>query len=449
MNNRSYLLVILLVSVFIIPEALATKSASRIKAEKVFKQKCMDCHSDQTVYPWYAQLPIIHDLIQADVTKGRSYLDLEKELFLVKNDKDIPKHVIVELESVITAGTMPLLQYRAIHWDKAITKEEKLMILDWLDELKGLVIEPIPTKESLGLDQGKVLLGEKLFNDKRLSADNTISCATCHDLSKGGTDQMRFSTGINGTKGHINSPTVYNSVYNIKQFWDGRADNLEAQASGPVHNPAEMGSSWEEVISKIQDDKELLEMFKASFGVKNSKEITGDMIANAIAEHEKSLITPGSRFDQFLNGDRDAINAEEKQGFELFKKYNCTNCHLGPAVGGTSFEKMGLAKDYFADRTAGLNGLKKMAASKEDNGRYNANHKEDYRYKFKVPTLRNVELTYPYFHDGNVKTLDEAVRIMAEYQVGKKPTPREIELIVKFLKTLTGEELINGGLEES
>ena len=436
-----YLIVLSLLLVSLL-NAQATQQTSRAKVQKILKQKCMDCHSDQTVYPWYANLPIIHDLIQADVTKGRSYLDLEKELFSIKNERNIPKHVIVELESVITADAMPPIQYRAIHWDSIITKEDKLVILDWLDELKGLVIEPIPSKDSLVLDQGKVLLGEKLFHDKRLSADNSLSCASCHDLTKGGTDQMRFSTGIHGTKGHINSPTVFNSVYNIKQFWDGRADTLEAQASGPVHNPAEMGSSWDEVLSKIRDDKELLEMFKASFGVKSGKEITGEMIASAIAEHEKSLITPGSRFDQFLNGNRDAINAEERQGFELFKKYNCTNCHLGPAVGGTSFEKMGLAKDYFADRTAGLNGLKKMAASKEDNGRYNFNHKEDYRYKFKVPTLRNIELTYPYFHDGNVATLNEAVRIMAEYQVGKKPSAREIELIVKFLRTLTGEELV-------
>ncbi len=438
--NKSLCLILLLV---ITSNTSWAKSAERQKVEKIFKQKCMDCHSDQTVYPWYADLPLVHDLIQADVTKGRNYLDLQKELFSIKSDKAIPKHVLVELESVITADTMPPIQYRAIHWDRIITKEEKLAILDWLDELKGLVIEPIPSKESLGLDQGKVLLGEKLFHDKRFSADNSISCATCHDLAKGGTDQMQFSTGIHGTKGHINSPTVFNSIYNIKQFWDGRADDLVAQASGPVHNPAEMGSSWEEILGKIKDDQELLEMFKTSFGVKSSKEITGDMIAIAIAEHEKSLITPGSRFDQFLNGNRDAINAEERQGFELFKKYNCTNCHLGPAVGGGSFEKMGLAKDYFADRAAGLNGLKKLAPSKEDNGRFNVNRKEDYRYKFKVPTLRNIELTYPYFHDGNVATLDEAVRIMGEYQVGKKLTAREIELIVKFLRTLTGEGLKN------
>ncbi len=423
--------------------SVEAKSPSRLKVEKVFKQKCMDCHSDQTVYPWYFQLPIIHDLIQQDIEKGRNYLDLEKELFSIKEDKDIPKHVLVELESVISAGSMPLIQYRAIHWDKSITSSEKLMILDWLDELKGLVIEPIPTKESLGLDQDKLILGEKLFHDTRLSADNTISCATCHDLAKGGTDQMQFSTGIHGIKGHINSPTAYNSTYNIKQFWDGRAENLEAQAAGPVHNPAEMGSSWDEVIGKLSTDTELQEMFKKIYGANKPKEVTGEMIANAIGEYEKSLITPNSRLDQFLNGNRDAISAEERQGFELFKKYNCTNCHLGPAVGGGSFEKMGLAKDYFADRASGANGLKKLALAKEDNGRYNFTHKEADRYKFKVPILRNIELTYPYMHDGNVTSLNEAVRIMAEYQVGKKPTTREIELIVKFLRTLTGDEILH------
>lgn len=417
------------------------QSKLRADSQAILKAKCMDCHSDQTSYPWYSKLPIIQDLIKADIEKGKSYLHLEEQIFSKRKEKDISKHIVLRLEEVVKRDSMPPIQYKAMHWDKILTKEDRRVLLDWINNLKGLVLEPLPSKELLNLDNGKVLLGEKLFHEPRLSADNTISCASCHDLSKGGTDQNQYSRGINGIKGHINSPTVYNSSYNIKQFWDGRADDLQAQASGPVHNPAEMGSSWDEVLTKIRKDEELVELFKKSFGTKDASEISGDMIAVAIAEFEKSLITPNSRFDKYLRGDNSAINAQEKQGFTLFKKYNCTTCHNGPAIGGASFEKMGKYRDYFADRDSGLNGLKKMEISKEDYGRFAVTRDDLDRYKFKVPTLRNVSLTYPYFHDGNVKTLKEAVRIMAIYQSGLELNDRELDLLVQFLKTLTDEDL--------
>lgn len=422
--------------------SFAQKSKLRTKAEAILKAKCMDCHSDQTVYPWYFKLPLVKDLIQADIDKGKAYLHLEEQIFSKRKEKDIPKYVALRLEEVVQHDSMPLIQYKAIHWDKILTKEDKRILLEWVSSLKGSLIEPLPSKESLNLDNGKVLLGNKLFHDTRLSADNTISCASCHDLAKGGTDQSQYSTGIRGIKGHINSPTVYNSSFNLKQFWDGRANDLVAQASGPVHNPVEMGSNWDEVLAKLKADKDTVELFKKAFAIKNAEDITSDMIVDAIAEFEKSLVTPNSRFDKYLRGNRSAINAEEKQGFELFKKNNCITCHYGPSLGGASFEKMGRNKDYFTAREAGKSGLTKLKISKEDYGLFAVTRDENDRYKFKVPNLRNVELTYPYFHDGNVKTLKEAVRIMGEWQLGANLNEREVGLIVKFLKTLTDEDLL-------
>lgn len=415
------------------------KSKERQNVEAIFKAKCMDCHSDHTDYPWYFNMPIAKDIIKADIEKGKSYFHLQNDLFKYENDKDIPKQVITRLEHEISRDAMPPIQYKLAHWDRVITKTEETEILNWLDRLKGTIIEPL--KAPTGLNSNKVDLGKILYHDTRLSGDLTLSCASCHDLAKGGTDQSQYATGINGQKGHINSPTVYNSSLAIKQFWDGRAEDLEAQAHGPVHNPVEMGSNWDQVLERIREDDDLVDRFKAVFKIKRSKEITGDMIANSIAEFEKSLVTIGSPFDKYLEGDKNAISDEAKQGYELFKKYNCTACHNGPAVGGASFQKMGIAHDYFKDRAAGANGLTKLAISKEDDGRFAVTQDKTDKYKFKVPTLRNVELTYPYFHDGSVDSLEDAVKYMAYYQEGKKLSNKETELIVTFLKTLTAPGL--------
>lgn len=399
----------------------------------------MDCHSDQTEYPWYFELPVVKDIIKADIEKGKSYFHLQKDLFNYQNDKDIPKPVIAKLEHEISHDAMPPIQYKIAHFDRVITKTEEVEILDWLDRLKGTLVEPL--KATTGLNPNKVELGKILFHDTRLSGDLTLSCASCHDLNKGGTDQSQYATGINGQKGHINSPTVYNSSYAIKQFWDGRAKDLEAQANGPVNNPVEMGSNWTQVLERLQEDEDIVDRFKAVFKIHRAKEITSDMVMNSIAEFEKSLVTLGSPFDRYLEGDANAITAEEKQGYELFKKNNCTSCHNGPAVGGASFQKMGVVRDYFKDREAGVNGLMKLAVSPEDDGRYAVTKNEADKYKFKVPTLRNVELTYPYFHDGSVTSLKEAVKYMSYYQNDKKLSDKEADLIVAFLKTLTSPSL--------
>lgn len=404
--------IVLLLAFFIFQPASA-KSMQRQRAEAILSKKCMDCHSEQTVYPWYAEWPLAKQLIEADVNKGKKFFHLENELFSVEDDKAIPKYIFARLGEVIEADSMPPLQYRVAHWDKVLSKADKQALRDWLDQYSATAIQALPDPATLGLDENKVELGKKLFHDTRLSADNTLSCASCHDLNKGGTDQSQVSTGINGSKGPINSPTVLNSSFNIKQFWDGRADDLVAQAHGPVHNPAEMGSNWEQVMGKLKRDKDL-------------RNLDGDQIASAIAEFEKSLITYGNAFDKYLEGDQNAISEPAKRGYQSFKKLSCTKCHNGPAVGGASFELMGVSKDYFAGKTL----------TKEDMGRFNVTKNPDDRHKFKVPILRNIKDTYPYFHDGSVTSLDEAVRIMAEYQLGKKLSESEIKDIVEFLKVI-------------
>ncbi len=290
-------------------------------------------------------------------------------------------------------------------------------------------ITPLPSANELKLNQQKVQLGDSLFHDPRLSKDNSISCATCHTLSKGGTDQEVDSTGINGQHGGINSPTVFNSRYNFKQFWDGRAKDLAAQADGPVNNPKEMGSNWPEVIKKLKQDPSYVAQFKKLY----PDGITSANVIDAIVEFEHSLVTP-SRFDDYLKGDKTALTAQELHGYELFKSYGCTACHHGINIGGSMYQKMGLVNDYFKDR--------KTPITKADMGKFNVTGQAADKHVFKVPTLRNVELTPPYFHDGSVKTLDQAVKMMGKYQLGVNIPQADVNDIVAFLKSLTGKELI-------
>lgn len=308
---------------------------------------------------------------------------------------------------------------------------EKIQTTSKLAEGVDLENEPIqPLAMPTDLDFNKVQLGKKLYFDTRLSGDNSISCASCHALEKGGTDLLPVSIGINNTKGPINSPTVYNSGYNFAQFWDGRAKDLAEQAEGPVHNPLEMGSNWEQVIAKLEKDESYPQEFQNIY----QDGLTGKNIADAIAEFERSLVTVNSRFDKYLKGNANALTALEVQGYNNFKDWGCVACHNGPNVGGNSYQKFGLIKDYFAD---------KKKAGKEiteaDLGRYNVSKDENDKHKFKVPSLRVVALTPPYFHDASANTLEEAVKTMAYYQLGFEMDEETLKSIVAFLKTLPGE----------
>ena len=293
--------------------------------------------------------------------------------------------------------------------------------------LQAQADEPIrPIVAESNLDAKKVALGERLFNDKRLSKDNSLSCASCHNLARGGVDSLPQSIGIGGAKGPINAPTVFNSSLNFRQFWDGRAATLEEQAAGPVHNPIEMGSNWSEVLAKLGQDGALVDQFKQSYadGMKPKN------IQDAIAVFERSLVTPNARFDKYLKGDKTALSADELKGYQLFKAYGCVACHQGVNVGGNMFQTFGVMGDYFA---------KRGGVTAADLGRYNVTKNEADKHIFKVPSLRNVALTAPYFHDGSAKTLPDAVDVMFKYQLGRPASAQDKELIVKFLHTLTGE----------
>lgn len=288
--------------------------------------------------------------------------------------------------------------------------------------------EPItPLPLDLKLDPAKVALGEQLFHDPILSHNSKISCASCHSLtSGGGTDQLVHSIGIDGKLGEINAPTVFNAGLNFVQFWDGRAATLEEQIDGPVQNSSEMGSSWPEALQKLRSSAFYIDGFAAIY----SDGIQSANVRDAIATFERSLNTPNSRFDRYLRGEQEALNSEALEGYRLFKDYGCASCHQGAGVGGNLFEKFGVMNDYFAQRGN---------ITKADFGRFNVTKNEADKYVFKVPSLRNVALTGPYFHDGSAATLEEAVRIMSLYQLGRTLTPEETDSIVRFLRSLSGE----------
>ena len=278
-------------------------------------------------------------------------------------------------------------------------------------------IKPIPNE--VKVDKKKVQLGKKLFFDPILSRDGTISCATCHDLQNGGDDGLKFSFGIGGKEGNINSPTVYNAVFNFRQFWDGRAKNLKEQVIGPIENPVEMGHSMEGAVETLKQSK----IYSSDFINVYSDGITQENIADAIAEFEKTLITPDSPFDRYLKGDEEAISQKAKEGYRLFESKGCVLCHHGVNIGGNFYNKFGIYEDVNSSNL----------------GRYNITKREEDKYVFKVPSLRNIALTSPYMHDGRINTLKSAVEFMTRHQLGRHMEEGETDAIVEFLKSLTGE----------
>lgn len=287
-------------------------------------------------------------------------------------------------------------------------------------------IQPIPLE--IELDDRRVALGDELFHDPLLSSNGTVSCATCHALNKGGTDQLPVSKGMGGSLTGLNAPTVFNSGFHARLNWDGRAKTLEEQSDGPIAAVGEMGGmSWPAVVDRLQDD----DGYKASFKDVYADGVTPDNVRDAIATFQRSLYTPNAPFDKYLRGDDAAISAEAKQGYDLFKAYGCVACHQGVAVGGNMFQTLGIFGDYFADR-----GTPVIEA---DLGRFNVTRNELDRHVFKVPSLRNIAQTSPYFHDGNAATLQEAIQLMGKYQLGVEIPQTDIDLLMQFLRSLTGE----------
>ena len=361
------------------------------KVSDIVMDKCMACHSRNYDLPFYAKIPGIKEIIEKDFNDGLRAMDLNLELVEAAKDKPIGEATLAKMEWVIVNETMPPAKFTAVHWGSRVSSEDRAAILDWVKASRaahyatGLAAprhadEPLqPLPDALPVNAAKVALGEKLFVDKRLSGDNTVACVTCHDFSKAGTDNKRFAEGIRGQFG-----------------------------------------------AKLAQDPELTAAFTAVY----PDGWNGKNVTDAIAEYEKTLITPNSRFDKWLKGDGKALTAQEIEGYQRFKMYRCSSCHVGKSVGGQSFEYMDLKKAYFEDRGNPLGsdeGLKGFTGKAED------------LHRFKVPNLRNVELTAPYLHDGTVTTLDEAVRIMGVYLSGMDIPKGDRDLIVGFLRTLTGE----------
>lgn len=397
---------------------------------------CDYCHTPSADLPFYASFPIAKQLMEYDIRLGYQSFNLEPVRASLIEDKAVSQSDLNKIEWVMQHKTMPPTRYVALHWAGQVDEQDRETLLGWIAQQRARYyasneaaaehrnepIQPIP--KALPVDAQKVALGFRLYHDPRLSGDSTLSCAHCHSLNTGGVDGRKTSIGVGGAVGPINAPTVFNSVFNSEQFWDGRAPTLQVQAGGPPLNPIEMASkSWEEIIGKLDKDPVLTRDFVAAY----PQGLSGETITDAIAEFEKTLITPDSPFDNWLRGDDNAMTMQQNHGYQLFKDNKCATCHGGTILGGRSFEPLGLKRDFnFGEITAA------------DIGRMNVTSEARDRLRQKVPGLRNVALTAPYFHRGDVATLDEAVKLMLRYQVGTELPQQDVDDIVAFLESLTG-----------
>ena len=397
---------------------------------------CASCHTADPSLPFYAQLPVAGDMVMEDVEKGYRAYDIAPLMTALSEGGDIAPIDVAKVEKVAIDKSMPLAKYYLVHWGSQMTSAKRSIVMEWAEAFRESFYadgvaggEPVrPITQTISVDERKAALGRILYHDVRLSSDNTVSCASCHDLATGGVDNKQYSEGVDGQKGGVNAPTTYNAVYNFVQFWDGRAATLADQAAGPPLNPVEMASkSFDEIIEKLAADKALTKQFEEVYPDGWSQE----NITAAIEEFERTLVTPNAPFDKYLLGDKGAISKEAAQGYEYFKEFGCATCHSGVNLGGESYELMGLRRHYFQERG--------LALTEEDNGRFKQTQQERDRHRFKTPGLRNVALTWPYYHDGTRLTLEDAVRDMAIYQCDIEPTESEVSDMVAFLRALTGE----------
>ena len=409
-----------------LPEGPANEQVKAI----LERSDCLVCHSQEPDLPFYSSFPVIGKMMDKHVNAGTKFLDLGAE---IADPDNFSEATLSKLDHAVSYNTMPLHSFRMIHWRSGLDKRERALLASWIKEKRGSE-EPVwPLPSSVDYDADKAAMGERLFNDGALSLDGSISCATCHVLENGGADHAdeRVSEGIYGLKGGVNAPTVYNAEYNVLQFWNGRAADLVEQAAGPMTNPVEMGEQTvEQVVERLYADKALVKEFEALYPEEG---LTAHTLCHAIAEFERTLITPDSRFDLYLKGDSNALSELEKKGYEEFKENSCAACHFGAAMGGRSFEYNDIYGDYFAERNP------EIEYNSDDEGLKGFTLKDEDLHKFKVPVLRNIELTAPYFHDGSFQTLEEAVRAMARYELGKKLSGSEVDSIVAFLRTLNGQ----------
>ncbi|WP_236172569.1 cytochrome-c peroxidase [Pseudomonas sp. YH-1] len=299
---------------------------------------------------------------------------------------------------------------------------------DVLRDNANSIFKPIPEQASDQLDPNQIELGRQLFFEPRLSASHVISCNTCHNIGTGGADNVPASSGHAWQKGARNSPTVFNAVFNVAQFWDGRAKDLEEQAKGPVQNPVEMHNTPKNVEATLSSMPEYVAAFGKAFP-SDKQPVSFDNMARALQAFESTLITPDSRFDLYLKGDDNALEAKEKKGLQTFMSSGCISCHNGVNLGGQAYFPFGLVKKPDG----------KILPS-GDKGRFEVTKTQNDQYVFRAAPLRNIALTAPYFHSGQVWDLEEAVAIMGTAQLGKQLNAEEVGDIVAFLKTVTGKQ---------
>ncbi|MGE5261005.1 MAG: cytochrome-c peroxidase [Actinomycetota bacterium] len=303
---------------------------------------------------------------------------------------------------------------------------------DLLMKQAQALFQPIPLEppavKGVNATPPMVALGKDLYFDPRLSKSHNISCNTCHQIGLGGDDALSTSIGHNWQRGGRNAPTVLNAVFNIAQFWDGRAEDLKAQAGGPIQNPIEMGITHEHAIEMLKAIPGYAPLFQAAFP-DDKDPITMPNVVTAIAAFETTLTTPNSPFDKYLRGDQNALTPEQQAGLQLFISTGCASCHSGINIGGQMYAPFGVVERPGAD-----------ILPPNDKGRFAVTKSVSDQYVFRVPPLRNVELTTPYFHTGQVWDLTQAVGIMATDQLGKSLTDVDVDKIVAFLKSTTGEQ---------
>jgi cytochrome c peroxidase len=338
---------------------------------------------------------------------------------LLNADRRIQRWVCLLAMIFATSLLIFLVQQFSSFQPSAVTTTKRVEITQ-TDE----PIQPIP--QEIAVDLTKVALGEKLFQDVRLSKNNQKSCISCHSFNLGGTDHHAYSIGINGALTEVNTPTVFNIRFNFRFNWDGKFTNLSDHLDALMTNSQVMGVQWPEAIRSLQQVPAYVQSFKQIY----PDGLTATNIKEALVAYELSLNTPNARFDRFLRGDKQALSTTEKEGYRLFKTYGCISCHQGVNLGGNMFQPFGVIGNYLADRGK---------ISKADLGRFNVTNNLADRYLFRVPSLRNVAVTAPYFHDGSAKTLPEAITKMTKYQLGRPLPTEQIKLIAQFLHTLTGE----------
>lgn len=410
------------------------------KLEAILQQNgCYECHNSQAKLPFYASIPGIGSMLTQHVDHGTKFFDLTRA------DLQNPSEVLLSmLEYTVQQENMPIMEYKVAHWGTGYNKEEKALLSQWISEQRaqnyatGLSAaeyanEPIQVlPNGVPTDMRKAILGKKMYYDTRISLDETIACATCHVVQQGGADPRgtRTSEGINGQFGGVNAPTVLNAVFNVEQFWNGRAHTLADQAAGPPANPVEMGDqTWDQIVERLSQDAELVQEFAAIY----PEGLTQATVTDAIGEFEKTLVTPNDRLDLYFKGQKEALCEAEQDGYQQFKDNACATCHVGKTLGGQSFEYLGIFEDYFAARNP------QIAMNDDDKGLAGFTGNEADLYRFKVPNLRNLSLTAPYFHDGSQPTIEDAVSAMFRFELGKTATQDQITAISSFLKALEGQ----------